>query len=475
MYVFSRDLPDLVRYFSERNPFGIDDEISGANSTVHLNCPRCKKPHSASLGDLRRNRRVHCEDCTKVNREEKKRAGSGRTLKELNPEVYSMIVWARHPELSKTVTTGSGVKLTFRCERGHEWKRKLNVEVNSAVRCKYCENMSVWTGFNDLATRHPKLAEEWDSERNSTTSDQVLFKSAQRAWWLCELGHSYQKRVVERLMGRGCDYCEHRKLLTGFSDLQTRAPKMANELKDSTLDSTRIFILSREVLDWICEKGHTWSASPSRRYTRGSGCAACKSLRLVVGENDFLTCYPDLASEWDYSKNEKTPQEITGSTGEMTWWLCRKCGCSYSALVPSRVYRNKGCPNCSPRSLVQRSLLEFLFASVDGSILYDDRSTISPRELDFVLPESKKAIEFNGDYWHSEAMVQKNYGMSSFEYHASKLEDCRRKGIDLAFVWEDDWKNKRTLVEDQLLAWLRGGELSPFLKRTRSRLDGLLD
>ena len=80
------------------------------------------------------------------------------------------------------------------------------------------------------------------------------------------------------------------------------------------------------------------------------------------------------------------------------------------------------------------------------SPILGDRSLIPPYELDIYYPELNLAMECNGSYWHSEAMVKKNHKVGPREYHAMKRERCGDKGVDLLFIWEDDWDERREEV-----------------------------
>lgn len=62
------------------------------------------------------------------------------------------------------------------------------------------------------------------------------------------------------------------------------------------------------------------------------------------------------------------------------------------------------------------------------------------KEMDIFIPELNIGIEFNGLYWHSEKFRDKFY-------HYNKLLDAKSKGIFLLNIWEDDWKNKRYIIE----------------------------
>lgn len=82
----------------------------------------------------------------------------------------------------------------------------------------------------------------------------------------------------------------------------------------------------------------------------------------------------------------------------------------------------------------------------DNEIAYsmNDRSIISPLELDFYLPDYKIAFEINGLYWHSERLKQKNY-------HYNKWEQCRELGITLFSIFEDDLNSNAVMWKSKIL------------------------
>ena len=60
--------------------------------------------------------------------------------------------------------------------------------------------------------------------------------------------------------------------------------------------------------------------------------------------------------------------------------------------------------------------------------------------FDIYIPSKKLAIEYNGLYWHSDKV------RPDPEYPVNKLVDCAQSGIDLVYVWEDDFRDKRDIV-----------------------------
>lgn len=76
--------------------------------------------------------------------------------------------------------------------------------------------------------------------------------------------------------------------------------------------------------------------------------------KLVQGINDLQTVNPELAKEWDYSKNaDLKPSQVTCYSNKKVWWKCSKCGYSWTVEIAKRTARGYGCPACSGRRVVQ--------------------------------------------------------------------------------------------------------------------------
>lgn len=56
--------------------------------------------------------------------------------------------------------------------------------------------------------------------------------------------------------------------------------------------------------------------------------------------------------------------------------------------------------------------------------------------MDIYIPDKKLAIEFNGNYWHSEMYKDKLY-------HQHKTFECAKKGIQLIHIFEYEWDNEK--------------------------------
>lgn len=100
----------------------------------------------------------------------------------------------------------------WRCPEGHVYDATVRNRTFHGSNCPYCTNQRVLRGFNDLASRHPEVAAEWDydSELNADSSPETTVYGASRhaRGWKCTEGHTWKASVVYRTAyGYGCPDC----------------------------------------------------------------------------------------------------------------------------------------------------------------------------------------------------------------------------------------------------------------------------
>ena len=122
----------------------------------------------------------------------------------------------KNGELSPTMfSRGSTRKVWWKCAEGHEWQATIGSR-SQGSGCPYCSGNKVMPGFNDLATRNPVLATEWNTTRNGDLlPTQVTSKSGKKVWWICKKGHEWQATVSSRSNGSGCPECSRQKRSKG--------------------------------------------------------------------------------------------------------------------------------------------------------------------------------------------------------------------------------------------------------------------
>ena len=85
-----------------------------------------------------------------------------------------------------------------------------------------------------------------------------------------------------------------------------------------------ITLSSGKPIHWVCRRCslgilHKWVAESSARTHNQRGCPFCSG-HAVCKCNSLATCCPELAQEWNYSKNEAGPDEYTVGSGALVWW-----------------------------------------------------------------------------------------------------------------------------------------------------------
>lgn len=202
-------------------------------------------------------------------------------------------------------------------------------------------------GQNDLETVYPDKAKMWDYDKNHILPSEVTKSSSQRVWWKCEKGHSWEAEVASV---KGCPYCSGHRTMEGFNDLATLRPEIVKEwdYDKNELNPTQVSPSSSKAVWWKCEKGHSWKTTIAIRGHDGCGCPYCSGNIVIEGVNDLATIAPKLSGEWDYEKNDLTPNQVAVSSNKLAWWKCKK-GHSWHATVACRSWGGNGCPHCRGR------------------------------------------------------------------------------------------------------------------------------
>lgn len=103
---------------------------------------------------------------------------------------------------------------------------------------------------------------------------------------------------------------------------------------------------STKTANWICKKGHRFSARIDHRTIMGANCPYCAGKRPVLGVNDLASTHPDLLQEWDYENNVQTPEQYLAGSNKKVGWICKVCGHHWSTSISNRAIKNTGCPSC---------------------------------------------------------------------------------------------------------------------------------
>lgn len=314
-------------------------------------------------------------------------------LELLFPNIAKQWNFEKNNNLKPTMfAPASNTYVWWICEKGHEWNASIADRTIGSRGCPYCSNQRLLKGYNDLETRFPHIAQEWDYEKNINLRPcDITYGTKRVVSWKCERGHSWNASVVSRTKtGNNCPICSNRKVLRGYNDLESQFPDLIKEwdFERNIVSPYEISYHYDNKVFWICEKGHSYEASVYSRVKNKTGCPICANQKISSGYNDLLTKNPKLASEWDYSKNQILPSQIAEQSNIKFWWICEK-GHSYEAS-PSNRFKGRGCPYCSNRKILPG---------------YNDLATIFPNIIDEWDYEQNRDIQPNNVSAHSSLKV----------------------------------------------------------------------
>jgi len=232
------------------------------------------------------------------------------------------------------------------CENKDCQHKKESPIKNWKHRCKYgpdgkrLQNGTVISGWNDMATTHPFLAQEClsNSAAYLAGTNKILF-------WKCRrCGHEYPKKGCERVQGKGCGCCSNQYVVPGINDMATTHPSLAEECLD---DPTKHIAGTTKTLRWKCRKcGHEYPKSGCQRVF-GYRCGCCTNSYVVVGINDMATTRPDMAREL-----LGDPTKYVAGTHSLLRWRCGVCGYKWPATGAQRSRLKAGCRCCSNKIVV---------------------------------------------------------------------------------------------------------------------------
>lgn len=220
----------------------------------------------------------------------------------------------------RMISAYSSLKVWWIGKCGHEWESSISNKVSNHG-CPYCSYppVKLLEGFNDLQTKNPRIAAEWNYEKNKKLLPTEVFEvSGKKVWWRCEKGHEWQATIASRTKKKnGCPYCAGQRLIYGVNDIETQRPDIAKEwhpIKNEKQPRDYMIGTLQKVW-WLGECGHEWEARISSRTRKngGTNCPICAKNAVKKIKNI------------DTGRVYNTMQEAVNDTGVYKSGICNCC------------------------------------------------------------------------------------------------------------------------------------------------------
>jgi len=208
--------------------------------------------------------------------------------------------------------------------------------------------------------------------------------------------------------------------------------------------SAAVFKGATEKLTIICPE-HGSFEQVAWTHINGTGCPKCGKLKakasLSFSREAFVAAAREIHGDaYDYAKviydNNQIDVEI----------VCPEHG-SFWQRPGNHINKGYGCPRCKLGgrvSLGEQEVFEFVRAICPDARQSERKVLGGKMEIDIFVPSLNLGIEFNGLVYHSTRFGK------DVRYHQQKTELAAGLGVRLVHIWEDEWREKRSVVEGYL-------------------------
>ena len=287
----------------------------------------------------------------------------GPDISRLHPLLQRQWDHAKNLHLGNIVITpGMRQKCCWKCDEcpaghPHDWQamvhsRTTGTRNTKSSGCPFCSGKAA-CAHNSLAVMSPVVAAEWSDKNPDRPEEYTAGSGAKKVWHCAACGHDWTAIIKSRTKAqRGCPHCFHQKP----KGKKQQQPPVANSQhamthwdwatnQEAGLDPHKVTWGSNRRANWICRKcpkcqPHRWSALVFHVCMYKTGCPSCQGKQACTC-NSLQSLRPDIANEWDYSRNEGTPHDYTAHSGMKVWWDTSKRG-SFEATINSRTgYKRK--------------------------------------------------------------------------------------------------------------------------------------
>lgn len=333
-------------------------------------------------------------------------------------------------DYSKVEYINSTAKVCIICkEHGEFWQTPQgHVRGQGCPKCANIKRGDTFRSDGDTFVKRAtvlhdgKYIYDKDSYVNAMTKVPILCLK-HGTFWMTPMNH---------LLGQGCPKCNGRGLNT------EEIIELFKEKHGDSYDYSKVvFTKMHEKVCIICkEHGEFWQ-TPSK-HLLGQGCPKCSDIKKAKGRtlttNDFI----EKSSKIHNNKYVYDKTEYKGTYESLT------ITCPIHGDFTQRAndhLNGHGCPICGNNMSLAEKEIEDYVKSFGIKTETKVRGILSNnKEIDILIPELNIGIEYDGLKWHSDEFKDKNY-------HLNKTEECKKLGIRLVHIFEDEWMNKKEIIK----------------------------
>lgn len=250
--------------------------------------------------------------------------------------------------------------------------------------------------------------------------------------WLCSNGHQFS-RLITHIKYRQSPCPECSGFIISIKDCHELAILRGGEcLSDEYINNTI-------KLKWRCQLGHEWLATWNAVKSANAWCSKCAGNK----RHDINDCH-ELALK---NKGRCLSTEYKNNMTKMLWECHKKH--KFWATFNSINNYDSWCPYCVYFiSKPETAIFNFIYSLYPDTVSNKTKILINPKfRIDIYIPSLRKAIEFDGTYWHSTEIAK--------ERDFRKNQECEQLGIKLLRIPEAEYTKNPELIKEQILKFLQ--------------------
>lgn len=327
-----------------------------------------------------------------------------------NKDTKSVIVCKEHEE--------------FKLDYGHHYLLKQGCSACGALKAQESRKL----------TREEFVSRSNEAHEGKYDYSNALYiRSADQVIIVCPIHGEFKQIAQHHMKGIGCKRC-------GVESAQQKTRMTHEEFVAKATDihgnkytyDNAIYLGSMVQLMITCPKHGDFPQIPNDHLSKKAGCPSCAGVKRYTTPE-----FTELAT--GVHEGKYTYENVIYTQTESKVLItCPKHG--DFPQTPHDHLAGVGCPSCKHTiSRGETELAEFV-RSLGLEVETQDRQIIKPHELDIVIPERKVALEYNGLYYHSDKFEKVGT-------HKVKTDKARTAGYRLLHIYEDDWRDRRPVVE----------------------------
>jgi hypothetical protein len=273
---------------------------------------------------------------------------------------------------------------------------------------------------------------------------------------VCPVHGEFSQYAAQFRKGRGCPKCGVESRVVSSTTPQEEYIAKVSALHGGKYDYSQTqFTKMNARISVRCPTHGEFSISANKHFYSKQGCGGCevetKKTRILQFRhlasaskiNNTAKTFFDRCAEQHANKYSYPDQQYRGAK-EPIEVVCPVHGVFQQVAFVH--LSGRGCKACGAYSPKwEADLKAWLEARRERVVL--SAAVLGGREIDLYLPDRQFGVELHGLRWHTESK-------RGAQYHREKWEAASAADIQLIQVFEDEWNDKRGIIEARLEAML---------------------